>query len=96
MFPYSDREGTEASALSNKVEGLAIRARGRAVRDISAEMARRFRQSQAGTISRALTLDEGWSAVTPNYLKVRLDRQVARNEWIDVRLSEDGLSAVVV
>jgi threonylcarbamoyladenosine tRNA methylthiotransferase MtaB len=96
VFPYSDREGTEASALSNKVEGLAIRARGRAVRDISAEMARRFRQSQAGTISRALTLDEGWSAVTPNYLKVRLDRQVARNEWIDVRLSEDGLSAVVM
>ena len=61
------------------------------MRDIGAEMARRFRQSQAGTISRALTLDEGWSAVTPNYLKVRLDRQVARNEWIDVRLSEDGV-----
>ena len=96
VFPYSDREGTEASALSNKVEGLAIRARGRAVRDISAEMARRFRQSQAGTISRALTLDEGWSAVTRNYLKVRLDRQVARNEWIDVKLSEDALSAVVM
>jgi len=96
VFPYSDREGTEASALSNKVEGVAIRARGRAVRDIGAEMARRFRQSQAGTTTRALTLDEGWSAVTPNYLKVRLDRQIARNEWIDVKLSEDALSGVVM
>ena len=95
VFPYSDREGTDASAVSDKVDGVAIRARGRIVRDIGAEMARRFRQSQAGAVSRALTLDDGWSAVTPNYLKVRLDRQIARNEWIDVKISDDALSAVV-
>ena len=95
VFPYSDREGTEASALPNKVDGVSIRSRGRIVRDIGADMARRFRQSQAGTFSRALTLDDGWSAVTPNYLKLRLDRQIARNEWIDVMLSDDALSAVV-
>ena len=95
VFPYSDREGTDASVLPNKVDGVAIRARGRIVRDIGAEMARRFRQSQAGAVSRALTLDDGWSAVTPNYLKVRLDRQIARNEWIDVKISDDALSAVV-
>lgn len=96
VFPYSDREGTDACALPGRVEGAAIRARGRAVRDISADMARRFRQSQAGSTSRALTLDDGWSAVTPNYLKVRLDRQLPRNEWIDVRIGEDGVSATVV
>jgi threonylcarbamoyladenosine tRNA methylthiotransferase MtaB len=96
VFPYSDREGTQASALRGKVEGVTIRARGRVVRDISADMARRFRQSQSGSTSRALTLDDGWSAVTPNYLKVRLDRQIARNEWIDVRIGDDALSAVVM
>jgi threonylcarbamoyladenosine tRNA methylthiotransferase MtaB len=95
VFPYSDREGTQASALRGKVDGAAIRARGRVVRDISADMARRFRQSQAGSASRALTLDDGWSAVTPNYLQVRLDRQIARNEWIDVRIGDDALSATV-
>jgi len=96
VFPYSDREGTDASALRGKVEGVAIRARGRVIRDISADMTRRFRQSQSGSTSRALTLDDGWSAVTPNYLKVRLDRQMARNEWIDVRIGDDALSAVVI
>jgi threonylcarbamoyladenosine tRNA methylthiotransferase MtaB len=96
VFPYSDREGTDACALPGRVEGATIRARGRVVRDISADMARGFRQSQSGSTCRALTLDDGWSAVTPNYLKLRLDRQVARNEWIDVKIGEDALNATVL
>jgi hypothetical protein len=47
-------------------------------------MASRFRESQRGSIRRALTVDDGSSAVTDNYLKVKLDRQQPRNEWVDV------------
>jgi threonylcarbamoyladenosine tRNA methylthiotransferase MtaB len=90
VFPYSDRPGTEASALASRVDGSVIRARGQDVRRIGAEMARRFRESQAGARTRALTVDDGWSAVTPNYLKVKIDRQCARNEWIDVQLDGAG------
>ena len=86
VFPYSDRPGTEASTLTGKVDGSVIRARGREVRSIGEAMTRRFRQSQAGTVRRALTVDDGWSAVTDNYLKVRLDEPHARNEWVDVRV----------
>ena len=86
VFPYSDRSGTTASRLGGKVDGPVIRARGAAVRAIGARMAERFRESQKGTVRRALTVDDGMSAVTDNYLKVRLDKQHARNEWVNVRL----------
>jgi threonylcarbamoyladenosine tRNA methylthiotransferase MtaB len=86
VFPYSDRPGTEASALHGKVEGATIRERGQRLRAIGSEMSSRFRRSQAGTVRHALTVDDGWSAVTDNYLKVRLDAQYPRNQWIDARI----------
>jgi threonylcarbamoyladenosine tRNA methylthiotransferase MtaB len=84
VFPYSDRPGTEASAMEDKVDGATIRERGRAVRAIGEQKTRTFRHSQAGSVRRALTVDDGRSAVTDNYIKVRLDREYARNEWIEV------------
>jgi threonylcarbamoyladenosine tRNA methylthiotransferase MtaB len=86
VFPYSDRPGTEATALASKVDGVSIRDRGRRIRAIGDRMSRRFRESQAGTSRRALTVDDGWSAVTDNYIKVRLPAQHARNEWVSVDL----------
>jgi threonylcarbamoyladenosine tRNA methylthiotransferase MtaB len=86
VFPYSDRPGTDASLLSGRVDGAVVRERGRRIRDIGHEMATRFRQSQRGAIRRALTVDDGWSAVTDNYLKVKLEQRHSRNEWIDVRI----------
>jgi len=87
VFPYSDRPGTDASAMSTKVHGSVIRERGAALRAIGAHLATSFRERQKGAIRRALTVDDGWSAVTDNYLKVRLDEQRRRNEWIDVTLA---------
>jgi threonylcarbamoyladenosine tRNA methylthiotransferase MtaB len=86
VFPYSDRPGTEASSLRDKVDGVTIRERGQRVRAIGSEMSSRFRRSQSGTVRRALTVDDGWSAVTDNYLKVLLDEQHPRNQWIDARV----------
>ena len=86
VFPYSDRPGTEAAALTPKVNGSVIRDRGREIRAIGEAMSRRFKESQAGSVRQALTVDDGRSAVTDNYIKVRLDRQYPRNEWIDVRV----------
>jgi threonylcarbamoyladenosine tRNA methylthiotransferase MtaB len=86
VFPYSDRPGTDAASLGERVEGAVIRERGGRIREVGRDMATRFRQSQRGAARRALTVDDGWSAVTDNYLKVKLDHHHARNEWIEARI----------
>jgi len=86
VFPYSDRPGTEASTRHPKVDGQVIRERARRVRELGAGMSRRFRSAQAGSVRRALVVDDGWSAVTDNYVKVRLDQQAERNTWVRVPL----------
>ena len=88
VFPYSDRPGTEAAAIHPKVEGTLIRERARRVREIGAQMTARFRAAQSGSRRRALVVDDGWSAVTDNYVKVRLEQQAERNTWVNVTLSQ--------
>jgi threonylcarbamoyladenosine tRNA methylthiotransferase MtaB len=83
VFPYSDRPGTAAAGMRPKVDGLAIRERSREIRGMAARMAAQFRASQAGRTRRALVVDDGVSAVTDNYLKVRLGQRHPRNEWVD-------------
>lgn len=83
VFPYSDRPGTAATAMHPKVDGCDIRERGREIRAIGARMASTFRAAQAGHTRRALVVDDGMSAVTDNYLKVRLDAPRARNAWMN-------------
>jgi threonylcarbamoyladenosine tRNA methylthiotransferase MtaB len=90
VFPYSDRPGTAASAMPNKVHGAVIRERGRRIRDIGRTLTERFRASQVGTTHRALTLEDGTLAVTGNYLKVRIPPGRARNEWVRVRLTSEN------
>jgi len=92
VFPYSDRLGTPASAMGDRVPGGVIRERGRRVREIGQRLTRRFRDSQIGTTHRALTLDDGTLAVTGNYLKVRIPPGRTRNEWVRVRITshDDG------
>lgn len=86
VFPYSDRPGTAASRLPGKLPGDVIRRRGTEIRAIGARMAAGFRASQAGSRRRALAIDDGLSAVTDNYLKVKLPEARPRNSWVDVQL----------
>ena len=86
VFPYSDRDGTEASGLRGRVEGAVIRSRGAALRAIGSELTRKFRQSQVGSVRPALTLEDGTLVVTDNYLKLRIPRGHARNERVTVEV----------
>jgi len=92
VFPYSDRPGTPASTMSGKVSGAVIRERGRRVREIGGRLTTRFRDSQIGTIHRALTLEDGSLVVTGNYQKLRIPFGLPRNQWVDVRVTshDDG------
>jgi threonylcarbamoyladenosine tRNA methylthiotransferase MtaB len=90
VFPYSDRPGTRATAMRNKVDGTSIRERGSALRAIGAELTTRFRRSQCGTVRPGLTLEDGSLVVTDNYLKVRIPHGIARNQRVRVRIDEAG------
>lgn len=95
VFPYSDRPGTAAAALHPKVDGRVVRARAAAIREIATSLARKFRESQIGRTLRALTVDDGQSVVTGNYLKLRLDAPRSRNEWVDVRVTSERDATLV-
>ncbi|MGD9902917.1 MAG: MiaB/RimO family radical SAM methylthiotransferase [Vicinamibacterales bacterium] len=86
VFPYSDRPGTAASALPDKVHGAVVKARAQRLRAISRALSDRFRASQAGTVRPALTIDDGTMAVTDNYFKVPVPGGRARNEWVSVTI----------
>jgi threonylcarbamoyladenosine tRNA methylthiotransferase MtaB len=94
VFPYSDRPGTEASAMNGKVPGAAVRERAARLRSIGHDLAERFRVSQVGTIRPGLTLDDGSVAVTDNFLKVRIAPGLERNCRVELRI-ESGLSTVI-
>ena len=84
VFPYSDRPGTAATSMRGKVPGAIVRERGRRVREVAARLAERFRQCQIGSIRPGLTLDDGSSVVTDNYLKLRIPAGRPRNERVRV------------
>jgi threonylcarbamoyladenosine tRNA methylthiotransferase MtaB len=86
VFPYSDRPGTAATSMPNKVHGAVIRERARRIRDIGARLTQRFRDAQVGTIHRALTLEDGSLVVTGNYQKLRIPPGPNRNQWVQVRI----------
>lgn len=95
VFPYSDRPGTEASAMPAKVDGVTTRERGARLREIGGALSAGFRARQVGTVRPALTLEDGTVAVTDNYLKVTIPAGHVRNERIAVRLT-DARTGVVV
>jgi hypothetical protein len=63
-----------------------VRARGQRIREIGAVLAARFRASQAGSVRRGLTLEDGTLVVTDNYLKTRIPPGLPRNVWADVTI----------
>jgi threonylcarbamoyladenosine tRNA methylthiotransferase MtaB len=95
VFPYSDRPGTEASRMPEKVAGPVVRERGAEIRRLGAELARRFRASQIGTVRPGLTLEDGTLVVTDNYLKLRIPPGLKRNERVQVRVLADGAATLV-
>jgi threonylcarbamoyladenosine tRNA methylthiotransferase MtaB len=95
VFPYSDRPGTEASAMRDKVHGSVVRDRGARLRSIGADLSARFRASQAGNVRPGLTLEDGTLVVTDNYLKVRIDPGTPRNTRVLVRIGDAAQAALV-
>ena len=90
VFPYSDRPGTVATTMPEKVHGSIVRDRAARVRAIGRELARTFHHSQDGSVRSGLTIEDGSLVVTDNYLKLRIESGHCRNEWIQVRVRVAG------
>ena len=97
VFPYSDRPGTAAARLPDRIAGADVRARAAALREVGRALTLAFHRSQIGKLRRALTVDDGAHAVTDNYLRLPIDGRRARNEWVQVRVGgvPGALAAVV-
>ena len=100
VFSFSERPGTKAAGLSERVEHGVIRKRARTLRALAVKKSDAFQASQAGRILHALTLARGgddWTeALTGNYLKVRIAGRRPANQWCDVRLPCDPAEVVDV
>ena len=90
MFPYSDRNGTEAVARGGKVDGATIAERAARLRALGAAKAQAFRRSLVGRTEDVLVLQTrdratgGLVGLTGSYVEVVFDgtdaeiRRVAR------------------
>lgn len=103
VFSFSERPGTEAAKLAQRVDPQIIRERARQLRSLSAEKSAAFRKSLAGRMLRALTLSSGgqdWTdALTGNYLKVRIAGKHPANQWCEVCVpsgSADAIAALLL
>ena len=92
VFPYSDRPGTVAAGLREKVDGNIVRDRARRIRAIGEALTVTFHRAQYGTVRPGLTVEDGSLVVTDNYLKLRVEPGLSRNEWVQVEIAAGGNS----
>lgn len=95
VFPYSDRPGTAAAAMASKVPAAAIKARAGALREAGRRLTARFVESQIGSVRPGLTIDDGATAVTDNFLRVRIPPGLPRNTRVRVRIDSAALDGTV-
>ena len=88
MTKNSDRPGTPSTTLGDKVSPSVIRDRARTIREIGADLTRRFWDSQVGTIRDGITLKRGRQVITDNYLKVSVESKQPGNEWVAVQITK--------
>jgi threonylcarbamoyladenosine tRNA methylthiotransferase MtaB len=108
LFPFSARPGTPAWELhrSHPVPAQAVSERIAALRALMDGKSRSFRQQFVGQQLSAVTLEPGKEAenevqspaIADNFLKISLDRRLAANLLLNVRVTgvtETGLAATV-
>ena len=94
VFPYSDRSGTAASGMGEKVEPATIKSRCEELRQISDEKHRIFRRQFVGKTLSVLTLnaekEQMRTALSGNYLKVKMDLGVPPNQIVEARVTSEA------
>ena len=95
VFTYSERPGTPAAADPAQVPVPVRKERNRVLRELAAAKNLAFRERTVGRMLSAVTLHEEGTALSDNYLKVRLAQPREPNRIVDVRiggLAEGGVA----
>jgi threonylcarbamoyladenosine tRNA methylthiotransferase MtaB len=86
VFTYSERPGTAAAAAGDVVPMPVRKERNRILRELAAVKNREFRTRMIGKTLSAVTLNEPLTALTDNYLNVRLASPRGANRIVDVQI----------
>lgn len=92
-FPYSPREGTPASIMSNQVNGLVKKERVRKVIELSNELENKYYKKYIGKVLEGVVevhKDGSVIVLTSNYISVRVNDRLESNTIVSVRI--DGVS----
>lgn len=93
-FPYSDREGTVASKIEDKVDGVVKKKRVNELLDISKYLEKEYYNTFYGKSRKVLFEEEKdgyFIGHTSNYIKVRVKGNLRVNEEYDVILDENSV-----
>ncbi len=86
VFTYSERPGTPAAEAGDPVPMAVRKERNRVLRELAAAKNLEFRRAMVGRTLSAVTLNEGNTALTENYLKVEMARPREANRLVDLAI----------
>ncbi len=86
VFTYSERPGTPAAEISRQVPMQVRRERSRILRELSSKKNLEFRRRMIGRKLSVVTLEEPATALSDNYLKVKLASFRPPNSLIEVEI----------
>ncbi len=93
VFPYSERDGTVAAELPDKVHSKVAAERSRQLRELAMQKGLAYRRSRAGQGAEVIVESTG-SGLTEDYLRVDLegvaDGDVGRLIYVPLTLNDDG------
>ena len=95
VFTYSERPGTPAAGLPGQVPVAVRKRRNAELRELVARKNLEFRRSFEGKRLSVVTLEDGWTGLSDNYLQVELAVRRAPNQIAGVeiaRISPAGVS----
>ncbi len=100
VFPYSDRPGTLASRMGDKIAPEVVRRRGEELRRLSLQKKNAFRKQFLGRPLSVLTLTERRGAfregLSGNYLPVKLSAEVPANRLVEGNVVAVGKDHLVL
>ena len=94
VFPYSDRNGTVASRITNKVPRNIIKERARKLIELSNKLESDYYNSFVGKNVSVLIEEnkEDYVGFTDNYIPIKLKGNYKINEIYDIKLEKDNIN----
>ena len=84
VFTYSERPGTPAAVAAGAVPVPVRKARNRVLRELAADKNLAFRRTMLGRRLSAVTIDDGRTALSGNYLKIELAAPREENRLVEI------------